>query len=307
MPVGVSVQPPVISMPASLSSTLATNSAGSASFTIGNTGGSTLNYTFINSGSAPGVLIDTIGATGSGFRSTRYLDPAVALNNAQYAAEDFVLTQTTQITSLFVEGFTLVAPPLSTVSPTLTWSLYPDAAGLPAGNPSSAPAAAVWTYTAGATSAGVTTTSDAVGDNILLNLVAAGQTVNLPPGRYWLVVNANATFANRWVWSQTTLSSGLNGVAVISVSTTGTGAWAANTTSPGLSMRVNALLPCGAPWISGTYATTGTLARGTSRSALTAINSTGLAAGSFTGSVCVQSNDPATPILSVPVSLTVTP
>ncbi len=308
MPVGISVQPPVISMPLSLSSTLATNSAGSASFTIGNTGGSALNYTFVNSGSAPGVLINTTGTTnGAGFRSTRYLDPTVALNNAQYAADDFVLAQTTQITSLFVEGFTLVAPPLSTVSPTLTWSLYPDAAGVPAGNPSSAPAAAVWTYTAGATSAGVTTISDAAGDNILLNLVAAGQTVNLPAGRYWLVVNANATFANRWIWSQTTQVSGLNGVALLAVSTAGTGAWVADGTSPGLSMRVNALLPCGAPWISATYATTGTLARGTSRSALTAINSTGLAAGNFTGSVCVQNNDPATPILSVPFSLTVTP
>jgi subtilisin family serine protease len=307
MPVGVSVQPPVISMPASLSSTLATNSAGSASFTIGNTGGSTLNYTFLGSGAtAPGILFNTTGTTtGSGFRSTRYLDPAVALNNAQYAADDFVLTQTTQISSLFVEGFTLVLPPLATVSPTLTWSIYPDAAGLPAGNPSTAPGAAVWTYTAGSTSAGVTAGLD---DSILLNLAAAGQNVSLPPGRYWLVVNANSTFANRWVWFQSTQGSGFAGAAAISISQTGVGTWAPVTGAfAGLSMRVNALLPCGAPWISGTYATTGTLARGTSRSALTAINSTGLAAGSYTGSVCVQSNDPATPILSVPFSLTVTP
>jgi subtilisin family serine protease len=307
MPVGVSVQPPVISMPASLSTTMATNSAGSASFTIGNTGGSPLNYTFVNSGSAPGVLVNTTGTTtGSGFRSTRYSDPATAGNQAQFSADDFVLTQSTQITTLFVEGFTLVAPPLSTVSPTLTWSIYPDAGGLPAGNPVTAPGAAVWTYTAGATSAGVTTISDAVGDNILLNLTAAGQNVNLPPGRYWLVVNGNSTFANRWHWFITTQVSGASGIATIAISTAGTGDWAANTTT-GLSMRVNALLPCGAPWISGTYATTGTLARGTSRSALTAVNSTGLAAGAYNGSVCVQSNDPATPVLSVPFSLTVTP
>jgi subtilisin family serine protease len=310
MPVGLSVQPPVISMPASLSSTLATNSAGSASFTIGNTGGSTLNYTFQNTGSAPGILINTTGTTiGSGFRSTRYLDPTVALNAAQYSADDFVLTQTTTITSLFVEGFTLVAPPLSTVSPTLTWSIYPDAAGVPAGNPSTAAAAAVWTYTAGSTSTGVTTISDTA-DSILLNLLAAGQNVSLPPGRYWLVVNANSTFANRWIWSQSTQQgNGFNGAAAITISQTGVGAWAPQTSPSfaGLAMRVNALLPCGAPWISGTYATTGTLARGTSRSALTAINSTGLAAGNYTGSVCVQSNDPATPILSVPLALTVTP
>ena len=298
-------------MPTSLSSTLATNSAGSASFTIGNTGGSTLTYAFLGSGStAPGILFNTTGTTtGTGFRSTRYLDPTVALNTAQYSADDFVLTQTTQLSSLFVEGFTLVAPPLSTVSPTLTWSIYPDAGGLPAGNPSTAPGAAVWTYTAGSTSAGVTTTSDAVGDNILINLVTAGQNVSLPPGRYWLVVNANSTFANRWLWLQTTQTSGFAGAAAITVNQAGVGAWVpqTGTTFSGLSMRVNALLPCGAPWISGTYATTGTLARGTSRSALTAVNSTGLAAGSYTGSVCVQSNDPVNPLLAVPFSLTVTP
>ena len=307
LPVGVSVQPPVISMPASLSSSLATNSAGSASFTIGNTGGSTLNYTFVNSGTAPGSLVNTTGTvTGSGFRSTSYTDPATAGNQAQFSADDFVVTQSTQITSLFVEGFTLVAPPLSTVSPNLTWSIYPDAGGLPAGNPRSAPGAAVWTYTAGATSAGVTTVSDANGDNISLNLTAAGQNVTLPPGRYWLVVNANSTFANRWNWFITTQVSGASGIATISVSTTGTGAWAANATT-GLSMQVRGLLPCGATWISGTYATTGTLSRGTSRTALTAINSTGMAAGSYRGNVCVQSNDPATPVLAVPLSLTVTP
>lgn len=308
LPVAIAVQPPQLSMPTSLSAVVPTNSAGSVSFTIANIGGSALNYTFVNSGSADGVVLNTTGTTtGSGFRSTKYTDPAVALNQAQYASDDFVLTQNTQITSLFVEGFTLVASVLSTVSPTLTWSLYPDAAGLPAGNPSSAPGAAVWTYTAGATSAGVLATSNAVGDNILLNLVAAGQNVNLPAGRYWLVVNANSTFANRWNWSQTTQTSGFNGVALLTVSTTGTGAWAPSTASPGLSMRVNALLPCGAPWISGSYATTGTLARGTSRSALTAINTTGVAVGSYNGRVCVQSNDPVTPVLAVPLSLTVTP
>jgi hypothetical protein len=308
MPVAIAVQPSAISMPASLTSVVPTNSAGSVSFTIGNTGGSALNYTFVNTGNAPGILVNTTGTTtGSGFRSTKYSDPAVALNQAQYASDDFVLTQTTQISSLFVEGFTLVAPALATVSPTLTWSIYPDAAGLPAGNPSTAPGAAVWTYTAGSTSAGVST--NAVDDNILLNLVAAGQNVSLPAGRYWLVVNTNSTFANRWIWFQSTQASGFDGAATITISTTGTGAWApvTGTTFAGLSMRVNAFLPCGAAWLSGTYATTGTLSRGTSRSALTAINSTGLASGSYRGNVCVQSNDPLTPLLAVPLSLTVTP
>jgi Subtilase family/PA domain len=308
MPIAIAVQPPVISLPAGISMSMPTNGVNSVYFNIGNTGGSTLTYSFLNTGTAEGTLINTTGTTtGSGFRSTRYLDPTVALNNAQYSADDFVVTQTTQIRSLFVEGFTLVAPPLATVSPTLTWSIYPDAGGLPAGNPSSAPGAAVWTYTASSTSAGVTTGT--LDDNILLNLAAAGQNVSLPPGRYWLVVNANSTFANRWVWFQSTVGSGLPGAAAITVSQTNTGAWTTQTatTFAGLAMRVNIDVPCGAPWIGGTYAASGSLARGTSRSALTVLYGTGLTPGNYSGIVCVQSNDPVTPRLSLPVSLTITP
>ena len=146
-------------------------------------------------------------------------------------------------------------------------------------------------------------------DTILLNLTAAGQNVSLPPGRYWLVVNANSTFANRWVWSQSTQGSGLPGAAAITVSQTNTGAWTTQTatTFAGLAMRVNIDVPCGAPWIGGTYAASGSLARGTSRSALTVLYGTGLTPGNYSGIVCVQSNDPVTPRLSLPVSLTITP
>jgi subtilisin family serine protease len=304
MPVGVSVQPPVISMPASLSSTLATNSAGSASFTIGNTGGSTLNYTFLNTGTASGIAANANSSgVGSGFRSITYTDPATAGSAAQYSADDFLLTESLQVTSLFTEGFVVSGAAFPGAAVSFTWSIYPDAGGFPAGNPQSNPAAAIWTYTAAPTATGVTTTSG----SIALNLVAAGQNVTLPPGRYWLVANTRGTFANRWAHLASNTASGNAGFASITVTTAGAGAWAANAAFPGLSMRVVGNVPCGAPWISGSYATTGTLARGTSRSALTAINSTGLATGSYRGNVCVQSNDPATPTLAVPLSLTVTP
>lgn len=304
MPVALAVQAPTISMPATLSSSLATNSAGSASFTIGNTGGSTLNYTFVSTGTASQIAVNA-NSTGisSGFRNTTYTDPATAGSAAQYAADDFVVTQSLQVTSLFTEGFVVSGAAFPGAAVSFTWSIYPDAGGLPAGNPQSAPAAAIWTYTAAPTATGVTTTAS----TIALNLVAAGQSVTLPPGRYWLVANTRGTFANRWAQYASNTASGNAGFASITVSTAGAGAWAANTAFPGLSMRVIGNVPCGAPWISGTYATTGTLARGTSRSALTAINSTGLAAGSYRGNVCVQSNDPTTPTLAVPLSLTVTP
>jgi Subtilase family/PA domain/Peptidase inhibitor I9 len=306
LPVAIAVQPPAMSMPASLSASAPTNSAASASFTIANTGGSALNYTFVNSGTALGIVAnaDNTGVS-SGFRSITYTDPATAGSAAQYSADDFVLTQTTQITSILTQGFVVSGAVFPGAATNLTWSIYPDAGGLPAGNPQSAAAAAVWTYTTTPTGTGVTAGGNPT--SISLNLTAAGQNVSLPPGRYWLVANTRGTFANRWAHYGSNTATGNAGFASITVTTAGAGAWTANAAFPGLSMRVMGNLPCGAPWISGTYASSGTLARGASRSALTAINTTGVAAGNYRANVCVQSNDPLIPSLAVPLSLTVTP
>jgi subtilisin family serine protease len=308
LPVGIAVQPPVLSVPTSLSATIATNAVGSTYFTVANTGGSTLTYNFVNSGTAIGTVLDTVDTTQtSGFRSTRYTDTATAGNRGQFASDDFVLAQSTQITRIYVDGFTLVSSTLASVSPTLTWNIYPDAAGVPAGDPVTNPAAALWSYTAGSTSAGVAAVSTATNDSISLDLTAAGQNVTLPAGRYWLVVNANSTLANRWHWLVTSQTTGNAGVAFLTVPTTGTAPWQVVTSSNGLGMRLTGTLSCGAPWIGGTYATSGSLGRGTSQQAMTVAYGTGLAPGSYRANVCVQSNDPASPSLAIPFSLTVTP
>lgn len=306
LPVGVAVQPPVATLPASLSMSLATNAVGSVYFPVSNSGGSNLTYNFVSSGTGAQRLIDANSqGVASGFRSTTYTDPATAGSQAQFAADDFVLGQNTQVTSLFAQGF-VVAPnvPLTTAATNLTFSIYPDAAGLPAGNPQTNPAAAVWTYTTTPTGAGVTTVG---GSDIQLNLVAAGQNVNLPPGRYWLVVSTRGTFANRFAWYGSNTASGNAGFASLTVATNGTGNWVANPSFAGLTMRIVGNVPCGAPWISGTYAASGTLARSASVQAMTVVYGTGLAPGSYRANVCLESNDPITPRLAMPLNLTVTP
>jgi subtilisin family serine protease len=305
LPVGVAVQPPVATLPASLSMSLATNAVGSVYFPVSNTGGSNLTYSFVNSGTASQRLIDANSqGVASGFRSTIYTDPATAGSQAQFAADDFVITQNTQITTLFAQGFTVSNALITAAATNLTFSIYPDAAGLPAGNPQSNPAAAVWTYTTTPVGAGVTTVGSS---DIQLNLVTAGQNVNLPPGRYWVVVNTRGTFANRFAWYGSNTPSGNAGFASITVATNGTGNWVANPSFPGLTMRIVGNVPCGAPWISGTYAASGTLARGASVQAMTVVYGTGLAPGSYAGNVCVTTNDPVTPSLAMPLNLTVTP
>jgi subtilisin family serine protease len=305
LPVGVAVQPPVATLPASLSMSLATNAVGSVYFPVSNTGGSNLTYNFVNSGTASQRLIDANSqGVASGFRSTIYTDPATAGSQAQFAADDFVITQNTQITTLFAQGFTVSNALITAAATNLTFSIYPDAAGLPAGNPQSNPAAAVWTYTTTPIGTGVTTVGSS---DIQLNLVAAGQNVNLPPGRYWVVVNTRGTFANRFAWYGSNTASGNAGFASITVATNGTGNWVVNPSFPGLTMRIVGNVPCGAPWISGTYAASGTLAKGASVQAMTVVYGTGLAPGSYAGNVCVTTNDPVTPSLAMPLNLTVTP
>lgn len=305
LPIAVAVQPPVLSLPPNLTMSMATNAVNSAYFTIGNTGGSTLTYNFVSTGTGAQTLInaDSTGIS-SGFRTTVYTDPATAGNQAQFSADDFVVTQNTQIASLFVQGFVVSGAALTTAATNLTWSIYPDASGVPAGNPQTNPAAAVWTYTSTPTGAGVTTAGSS---DISLNLAAAGQNVTLPPGRYWLVVNTRGTFANRFAQYASNTTSGNPNFASITISTAGTGAWVSNTSFAGLTMRIVGNVPCGAPWIGGTYAASGSLTRGTSRSALTVLYGTGLAPGSYSANVCAQSNDPVNPSVAMPVLLTITP
>ncbi len=305
MPMAIAVQPPSITLPPNLTMSMASNAVNSAYFTIGNTGGSTLTYNFVSTGTASQTIVnsDSTGIS-SGFRATTYTDPATAGSQAQYAADDFLVTETTQVSSLYVQGFVVSGAALTAAATNLTWSIYPDASGLPAGNPQTSPAAAVWTYTATPTATGVTVTGSS---DILLNLTAAGQNVTLPPGRYWLVVNTRGTFANRFAQYASNATSGNPNFASITIATNGTGAWAANTAFPGLTMRVVGEVPCGAPWIGGTYAASGSLTRGTSRSALTVVYGTGLAPGSYRANVCAQSNDPVKPRVAMPVFLTITP
>jgi hypothetical protein len=64
--------------------------------------------------------------------------------------------------------------------------------------------------------------------------------------------------------------------------------------------------PADVPWLSVSPATGATVPLDTTTVTVT-IDSTGLVAGDYTASLCVNSNDPATPLVQVPVLLTVEP
>lgn len=304
LPLAVAVPPPVVTLvPPSQDVTLYEGLLGSASFDVRNDGGYPLSWAVDQTGQGLTTVYaaDSTGVA-SGFRNTVYTDPATAGSQAQFAADDFTLTMPTTITSLFAEGFTVSGGAIATVATNLTWSIYPDAGGLPAGNPQTAAGAAAWTYTATPTATGVTTSGSS---GISLDLVAAGQSVTLAPGRYWLVVNTRSTFANRWAqYGSNTVAGG--GFASITIATAGTGSWAANNAFPGLAFRVTGTVPCGASWIGGSTPTAGSLSGGASEGITTQLSAVGLAAGSYVGTVCLAANDPVRAKVAEVLNLTVT-
>jgi hypothetical protein len=140
--------------------------------------------------------------------------------------------------------------------------------------------------------------------------------VNLGPGVYWLEIYNNTGFGtDDWFWETGNLDP-VNGIpgSAFAFSTPGAG-W--NPLGDDLSMQIIAggeVVPCDSlsdiPWLSLNPAAGSTGPGGTTTVDVT-FDSTGLAAGTYTGNLCVYSNDPdpgpgnGTDLVVVPVELVV--
>ena len=296
--------PPAIELSDLLQLTVATGRIGTTNGEIANAGGSILEFSVDNTGSA-GVMAANAprGAVNSGYNSSVLTDNAAT--PAMFAADDFNLAGETTLTSIQVEGFVATSSRLTAMASALSWSIFPDAGGVPAGNPLTSPQAAVWSYTAPPASAGITITGTGQINDIALDLAQAGQQVALPAGRYWLVVNAHAPTNYRWLWFGSNDGSG--GLMTITPGPAGTGAWTPVTAFSGLAMRIEGTVPCGAPCIGSVVPGSGRLAPEESRALRVRVSAAGLAPGTYRGNLCVTSNDPVTPKAAAPVRLNVTP
>ena len=302
LPIGVAVQPPVANLPAVTAASVAAGGQGAVTIPLANTGGSTLDWSVDASGDGILRLVQRLrGAVGSGFRATRYTDPASAGGLlAQFSGDDFVVDAATRITGISAEGFVVSGAALATAAQSINWSIYPDASGLPAGNPLTNAGAAVWNHTSTPAGAGVRLE----GGRISLDLAAAGQAVNLVPGRYWMVISTTGTFSNRWAWFGS--ADGQGGFAGINIAANGTGTWVANTAFNSLDLQVDGEVPCGASWLGAITPASGALQPGDSQPLVAQLLANGLAAGSYSGYACVASNDPVAPRKASRVALTVT-
>lgn len=300
LPIAVAVPAPTIAFaqdPVAIA--VAAGATGSGQTSIGNAGGGTLEFSVQSGGQVALSLINQprLG-NNNGTRSGVLTNVG---NRALLASDDFPVAADAQITFLRADGFISGGQPVGVGAQQLVWAIFPDEDGAPAGNPVNELDAAVWSYSSAPNGPGVGTT-----DNIItLNLAAAGQTVNLEPGNYWLTVHSVSTLANNWIWffANAPQSGSLPLVYDTAFAEDG---WVRPANDfPSLALRVDGELGCGAPWISSVTPAAGNVAAGNEVAVNVAVDASGLEAGSYSAVVCVGSNDPARAVATFAVQLNV--
>jgi len=192
----------------------------------------------------------------------------------------------------------------------LTWQIYLDDAGVPAGDPSGAGDPPVWSLTLAPTDPMVVITAGTGGfpSNTQLNLTTP---LIMPPGNYWLVFYPTMDFApdGQFGRQPADTTNGNTGQFVNPGGGFGYGtAWqdwsVIGPTQTDIAFRLEGSVIADVPWLSENP-TFGTVAPGGSQDVDVIFDSTGLAAGQYLASLDVFSNDPDEPFISLPVTLTV--
>lgn len=293
-------QPSVVVDPEELASTQPVGSTREHALTIGNEGAATLEWEFTDT--YDGAVVDQPRGGTSGIVS----DYFIPLAGGAYSADDFTLSSDTELSRIAVPGFWNNGSLASARD--LNWQIYADAGGRPAGQPED-DVEPVWEHTAAPTAAGV----DITDNSMNLDVVAATQeTVSLAAGTYWLVAypSISTTGAARWNWTQGAGGSGAGAMLSDPNGLFGLDAqWRALQGLVGwdtLAFTLSARYECGADWLSVDPASGSTAMGGTSEVTVTT-DATGLEIGStHSATLCLSTNDPAQPIVLVPVTMTVT-
>lgn len=336
----VTSDPPTIDVsPASMSAAQLPNVYVTQTLQIGNIGGGVLNWS-IDEDVTPGAIlaVDNYFAQPNGLETSTTTSPAEHSISAStsvlydqtdnpsingtpsqyfpdfggggYTADDFVVPsgEMWSIEQLFILGSYSAGD-----GPAPDWdvNIYADNAGSPGSLVASASA--------------VVATSDVAGD-VTLDLSPA---LSLSAGTYWLSVNANMAYGantEQWFWTARTVQTGqpyywqdpLNLFATgctswmpgASVCGVGGGVdpdilFQISGTSTPSSGNVSCDVAQNIPWLT-LSPTSGSTNGGDVSSVTVGFDSTGLSAGVYTGTLCVNSDDPNMPLVEVPVDLTVT-
>ena len=322
--------------------------------TIQNTGPGVLNWTLDSvaspAGSAPNPLMADAG-TGSVPRASSPVPivnrPSDSSENGVpssyftsdghglYSADTFSMPVAGSITSINAEGFaqSSTAAGAAADATQISWYVYADANGEPAGNPEDGKNDYLWSFTAAPTAPGVTT--DTQFSNIDLDLGTAGAPVlNLSAGKYWLLVvptfNDSCAFKSgsgctneAWYWFESApgggsgslidpgnlfgQAAGSPGIANWALLGPNTNVDKNATGSMSLAFELMGTLNCSGSAVSAIPGlslspTSGAVQPNSTGTVTVQFNPAALAAGSIGGVLCVLGNDPNTPFIVVPVT-----
>lgn len=288
--------------PDEITSTQAPDETTTQTLTVGNAGGATLEWEFVDQTDA--VIAEQAAAGGSGIVSDFYN----VRDEGAYSADQFTVSDDgVALSEIFVPGFWNTGNLAAATE--ISWRIYADAEGVPASNPEGGDDA-VWAYDSAPTGAGV----DVTDNNITLDVVAAtGAAGELDAGTYWLSVypSINSVDINdRWNWSQAaptgqqgkliapnTLFGGLPTWTDLGAVTAGS--------IENVAYTLTGQVDCGADWVSVDPAA-GSTAPGEGTPVDVTLDATGVEPGEYTSQVCIASNDPDESVVVVPITMTVT-
>ncbi|MCX7555928.1 hypothetical protein OS187_03690 [Xanthomonadaceae bacterium JHOS43] len=327
--------PPIISVdPASISASVENGDTDNVNLTIANLGDLTLEWDALSSvrggvAAARRVIwhqgVDETAAAANAAKGGYLIwdqevggtngivsDLFTTLGNGVYTADDFVVGADQYLAEILTPGFWNNGDVSNATL--IHWYIYPDDGGKPAGNPSDGQNLHVWSMSLAPSDAAVTIDDN----NITLDIVAAqGDTIALAAGRYWLVVAPQITtpLADRWNWYQGNpqgeiaklvdpgnlfglnqtqwgdLSAlvGWNGVAF---------------TLTGGAAPLSCWNPVDMPWLSLDI-TDGSVDGDDEDTVQVTFSPIGMVPGTYETNICISSNDPANPLVVVPVTLEV--
>ena len=229
---------------------------------------------------------------------------------SSFLADDFINSEPWNINTIFVPGDFFNGGSSFTNSAALHWQIYADAGGVPAGDPSGAGLDPVWNYRLNPSDAQIVYSLGTGGykSNVSLNLATP---LGLPAGHWWLVFYPTMNFDKYGQYGRQSSDStnGFTGQFINPGGGWGKGTewldWeviGAPLTDIAFRLEGDMAQPSDIPWLSESPIT-GTLPAGTSIDITVTFNSTGLWFGMFQGDLLVTSNDPDTPMVTVPVRL----
>ncbi len=313
---GLPEAPDVTVAPSSLAATLDTDTTADVTLNVSNSdvAGADLNWSF-GSGDVSVVYAeqaDDTGAITDGIVSGFFIQENTGAGAGAYSADDFVLTQDASIETMFFEGFAN-GTTLDLTSTAIQLQIFADAGGVPDGHPEDGLDSALFALDIPIADASL----DLTDNNIGIDIMAAngGAPLDLPAGTYWVSVfptqDILSADAERWAWFAA--GPDVNGAPSQLISPLlfgGIADWggvAGLTGEPNfeqLRFNIAGSSSCGAPWIT-TSSAGGTIVPGADEDVIVTLDATGLVAGVYTATLCVESNDPDEPQILVPVTMTV--